>query len=306
MTLSVIIPVREDARIRECLEGLFAADPDVTEGLEVLVVDNGPSDEIRDIVAEFPAKYLVEPRRGSYAARNRGIEAASGEVLAFTDADCVPPAGWLREIRTAFEDRSCRLALGPSSGLDDSGVARWVQCIDDSRWSVVAQSTHVTYCDTRNLAGRREIFEIEKFDAELQNAGDLEFGLRMARRGELIRFVPRMETVHRNPTKLHSVLARGIRRGRGLEAVHRKHGSAARIGGSRQLLLLGRDIKPGLLRTLARSPWRQMGLIGLVLLLTGLTVVLSVLARSAVGERLGLGLFRTLDRASILFGRLLG
>ena len=76
MIPSVIIPVLADARIRECLEGLFASDRD-SASLEVLVVDNGPSEKIRAVVSEFPAQYMVEPRRGSYAARNRGIEQAT-------------------------------------------------------------------------------------------------------------------------------------------------------------------------------------------------------------------------------------
>lgn len=305
MTLSVIIPVRDDARIRECLKGLFASDPDITANLEVLVVDNGPSEEIRAVVSEFPAQYVVELRRGSYAARNRGIEQARGDILIFTDADCVPPPTWLRVIRSAFEDGSCRLAVGPSSGLDETQVARWVQSVDDSRWSALSQSSVVNYCDTRNFAGRREIFAAERFDPELLNAGDVELGLRLTRRGEPIRFLPRMKTAHRNPSTLRSVLRRGIRRGRGIEAVHRKHGLDVPISGARPFLLLGRDIKPDVLRALSRSPLREVGVTALAFLLMGLAVVLSILAQIRSGERLGRRVFRTLDRASILLGRLL-
>ena len=304
MTLSVIIPVLGDTRIRECLEGLFASDP-APASLEVLVVDNGPSEEIRAVVSRFPAQYIVEPRRGSYAARNRGIERAGGDILVFTDADCVPPPTWLREIRSAFEDRSCRLAVGPSSGLGEGPVARWVQSIDDSRWSALAQSSVVDYCDTRNFAGRREIFAEERFDPEFLNAGDVEVGLRMTRRGEAVRFLPRMGTAHWNPSTLRSVLRRGIRRGRGIEAVHRKHGVDAPISGARPLVLFGRNIKPTVLRALSRSPLREAGLAALSVLLMGLIVVLSILAQFKAGERLGPKVFRTMDRASILFGRLL-
>ena len=65
---------------------------------DVVVVDNASTE---DVAAAVPADerftLLVEPRRGSYAARNTGLGVARGEVLAFTDADCRPDPDWLTE-----------------------------------------------------------------------------------------------------------------------------------------------------------------------------------------------------------------
>src|SRR5690606_20439025 len=100
--VSVIIPVYNDpARLRLCLEALdrqsYPADR-----YEVLVVDNGSEPPVRDVLAEVLARrphvrLLEEARPGSYAARNLGISEARGDILAFTDSDCIPEARWIEE-----------------------------------------------------------------------------------------------------------------------------------------------------------------------------------------------------------------
>ncbi len=94
--VSVIIPVyNEPDNIRSSLSSIVDQTYPETR-YEVLVVDNGSTDETRTVVREFPVQLLVEDEvQGSYAARNRGIERATGEILAFTDADCVPEQEWL-------------------------------------------------------------------------------------------------------------------------------------------------------------------------------------------------------------------
>src|SRR5262245_13302207 len=97
--VSVIVPVRDGAEtIGTCLDALCALDyPERVH--EVIVVDNRSTDRTRQIVAGYPVR-LVEERavQSSYAARNRGVVAATGDVLAFTDADCVPDRAWLRAL----------------------------------------------------------------------------------------------------------------------------------------------------------------------------------------------------------------
>lgn len=94
------------------LDGLAELDP---APLEVIVVDNAPGE--RDCEQEVLAKgfrYVREDRKGLDNARNAGVRAARGEVLAFTDDDCVHPAGWLRHLAEAFEDPMVGALTGPA------------------------------------------------------------------------------------------------------------------------------------------------------------------------------------------------
>lgn len=96
--VTVVVPVYNDAgRIGDCLDLLTHQDypPDK---YEVVVVDNASTDETPRVVADHPVRRLAEPVvRSSYAARNVGVRAAVGSVLAFTDSDCRPRKDWLTQ-----------------------------------------------------------------------------------------------------------------------------------------------------------------------------------------------------------------
>lgn len=74
---------------------------------EVLVVDNAPgsgqTQAVLDTFDDIRLRRVREPRRGLSAARNRGVQAATGELIAFTDDDCLAEPGWLAALRAAFE-----------------------------------------------------------------------------------------------------------------------------------------------------------------------------------------------------------
>ncbi|QBX54629.1 glycosyltransferase [Nocardioides seonyuensis] len=96
-SVSVIVPVRDDPRLADCLQALrsqtYPADL-----VEVLVADNGSSPPVSESLGpECPARCVWEPSGGSYTARNAAVAASRGAVLAFTDADCLPASTWLEE-----------------------------------------------------------------------------------------------------------------------------------------------------------------------------------------------------------------
>ena len=93
--VSVIIPVRDDPRVATCLAAL-AGQTYPQERFEIVVIDNGRLGASARFVAPYANVGLFhEPAPGAYAARNRGVRHARGQVLAFTDADCIPTPRWL-------------------------------------------------------------------------------------------------------------------------------------------------------------------------------------------------------------------
>jgi GT2 family glycosyltransferase len=102
--VSVVVPVLNGERtLGDCLVSLLRTDyPE--ERREILVVDNGSTDRTAEIIKSLPVRYLREERQGAPAARNTGIKASRGELVAFTDADCVVTREWLGELVRAFDE----------------------------------------------------------------------------------------------------------------------------------------------------------------------------------------------------------
>ena len=80
---------------------------------ELIFIDNGSIDRSVEIVRKYTTiKLLYEPRRDPYLARNRGIETAQGQYLAFTDADCLIDCHWLAELKHGLEKLNADIVLG--------------------------------------------------------------------------------------------------------------------------------------------------------------------------------------------------
>ena len=123
--VSVVIPVRNRAPgLRQCLAALEGQSFPRAE-FEIIVVDNGSTDDLEGARRLFPAvRWLQEVAPGSYAARNGGLRQAAGEIIAFTDADCVPDAGWLREGVAALTDGSATVVGGEVPWIEPAGPRR--------------------------------------------------------------------------------------------------------------------------------------------------------------------------------------
>src|SRR5262245_5241730 len=115
MDVSVIIPVYNDiARLAVCLDAL-AQQSYPADRLEIIVVDNGSTPPVAQALAQqYPrVTFAHEPTPGSYAARNRGIQLATGTVIAFTDSDCIPSPDWIESGAAALSGTPhCGLAAG--------------------------------------------------------------------------------------------------------------------------------------------------------------------------------------------------
>lgn len=110
MLISAIVASRNRCRtLKPCLEHLCRAANEIPGACEIIVVDNNSDDNTRDVVAAFVrespelVRYLHEPRQGKSGALNRGMAAAKGTILAFTDDDCYVSQSWFRSIAEEFQ-----------------------------------------------------------------------------------------------------------------------------------------------------------------------------------------------------------
>jgi glucosyl-dolichyl phosphate glucuronosyltransferase len=130
--VSVIIPTRNRSRLLErCLESLTAQTAP-TSAFEVLVIDNGSSDDTAQVVAKFagrvPAlRHIWEPQPGLHRGRNRGMSEARGRVLLFGDDDIRATPTWVEGIAKAFERADVALATGNAIPDYEESPPAWLE-----------------------------------------------------------------------------------------------------------------------------------------------------------------------------------
>ena len=110
MLISVVIPTRNsEGKLSRTLQALYSG---THKPEEVIIVDGYSRDSTVKKAREFPVRVIYNPKVHAAAARNLGIEAANGEIIAFTDSDCVPEMTWLERIYSHFENDSALIGVG--------------------------------------------------------------------------------------------------------------------------------------------------------------------------------------------------
>jgi GT2 family glycosyltransferase len=208
-SVSIIIPTFNGAlRIGRCLGPLMRQTLG-REG-EVLVVDDGSSDNIAEVVGQYPGVRLIrQANAGPAAARNRGAAEAHGEILLFTDDDCVPASNWLEEMLEPFREPHVIGAKGVYRTHQGSVVARFVQLEYEDRYRLMANRDYIDFIDTYSAAFRREHFlEMKGYDTSfpVACAEDIELSYRMSRLGWKMKFVPGAVVGHTHPHSLSAYL----------------------------------------------------------------------------------------------------
>lgn len=172
---SVVIPAyNEEAFIGDCLTSLAAQD--FPGPVEIIVVDNDSTDHTSQVARSHGVTVVHEQARGVCAARHRGTQLASGEIVVSTDADTTFGPGWLSRIDRAFLADPARVAVaGPCTFVD---APLWGRVYTWTLFRLVNLICRLTgripYVSATNIAFRRSVWE--GYDTDATQGGD-EVGL---------------------------------------------------------------------------------------------------------------------------------
>jgi glycosyltransferase involved in cell wall biosynthesis len=267
LKVSVVVPVfNQESTIGYLLRSLVRLDYP-HENTEVIVVDNGSCDNTQRIVRQSPFTLLILPeKQSSYAARNLGISRSRGDIVAFTDGDCVVSPPWLGDLVDGFSESKVGGVAGTILPLQPTTIAERFQ-------AAVGEPSHrpnhrpLPYAVTANVAFRREVFKsIGNFDETLPSGSDIDFSLRMQKSKKYdMKFLKNKGIVfHRNKRGLRELLRAVQMKGYGYYHLTRKHpdifpgGSSGHVAGevlfpqriARELTL---SVREGLFFLLRRS-----------------------------------------------------
>ncbi|MGE3521598.1 MAG: glycosyltransferase family 2 protein [Candidatus Dadabacteria bacterium] len=201
-TVSIIIPVYNAAStIAICLDSIQRLNYP-KNAFEVIVVDNGSNDGSDRIARNYDIKLLYETTiQSSYQARNAGIAKANGNLIAFTDSDCVVAADWLSNLVKYWDDHTIGCFAGEILSYEPNTM---VEKFSD-HYGILSQPgvlnhPYMPYTATANCAYRREVFDIiGLFNPYLYSGGDADISWRMQKETEFnIKFIPEAKIYHKH------------------------------------------------------------------------------------------------------------
>jgi glycosyltransferase involved in cell wall biosynthesis len=261
-TIAVIIPVFNDvAGLERCLKAL-QKQTYPKELTDIIVVDNGSQADVAGCVARFAdVRLIVEQQPGSYAARNRGLSAATSVLLAFTDADCQPQPEWLTAAAEALHAGRTDAVVGGDVELYPLDPERptWTEIYElavgfPQRFYIEKRN----YSVTANLMTTRRVMDaVGPFDADLKSGGDKEWCHRAVRAGFPISFAPAARVLHPARRRFRQLVKKKLRQASGhLENASRGHARPVAYG-----IIMLKACAPPVMRMLRMRPMPQLSVV---------------------------------------------
>jgi len=218
--ISVIIPVKnEEEKITQCLEAVFDQS---LKAHEVIVVDGHSSDRTVARAKEFPVKVVYEDYGTVGGARQVGVLSAESEIVAFTDADCIPEKNWLENLVKEFDDG----IVGVGGGIRNIGEGVWEKSIALALDSFLGSANSVqdrvfkekklvkSISGCNSMYHKEDVLKVGGFNVKLSINEETELNKRLGMRGKLL-YTPDAVILHNQNRDLKEFAKRMYSFGRG-------------------------------------------------------------------------------------------
>jgi GT2 family glycosyltransferase len=221
-TVSVVVAAYNgEATLKECLTALEQLSyPDY----EIIVVDDGSKDATPEIIRQHSVRSIHIPNGGLSRARNLGVGAARGEIVAFIDSDAHPDPDWLYYLVCSLEEQHAAAVGGPNIAPPDAGfTAECVDCAPGNPTHVLLDDESAEHIPGCNMAYRKSaLVDIGLFDPTHRAAGDdVDVCWRLLVRGHRIAFSPTAVVYHHRRQTVRDYLRQ--QKGYGYAEAHLQH-----------------------------------------------------------------------------------
>jgi GT2 family glycosyltransferase len=231
-SVSVVVCTHNGAAtLHDCLEGIAALEyPDY----EVIVVDDGSTDATAAVAAEYGARVLTTAHRGLAAARNTGLAAAHGEIVAYIDDDARPDPDWLTFLAMSFATTPHVAVGGPNVAHPaDGAIASCVANSPGGPVHVLVSDTEAEHLPGCNSAFRKDALDaIGGFDRRFTAAGDdVDVCWRLHDAGLTLGFSPGAVVWHHSRSSVRAYWRQQVGYGRAEALLERKWPEKYNVGG---------------------------------------------------------------------------
>jgi glycosyltransferase involved in cell wall biosynthesis len=222
--ISVVVATYNRAvYLAQCINGICNQSYPI-ENYEVIVVDDGSKDNTPLLLKRYQRKYpqlrcvFLPENHGVSYARNRGVEAARGHLIAYIDSDCVPMSGWLARI-----EELCRGKLQVCLQGTQKDGGKWGSYNLHEGSELIHALRRLNRLDTKNLVLQRDIALTHRFDETLVASVDIDLGKKLIDGGISIQYDDSIWVTH-YVDAFSEVISRAKRWGRGQAQIYRKYG----------------------------------------------------------------------------------
>lgn len=229
--VSVIIPVyNAEKTLNRCLDSVLRQNyPDY----EVIVVDNNSKDKSRQIIKGFQKnsnrlKYVFEGCPSVAAARNNGISQASGEIMLFTDSDCIIPDDWIKALSEPIRNGSEQVVLGFEKNITDTYWSKRIQQANRSYFQKSIRGSYINTLDGKNFAIDASVMKKLLFDPQIRMLDDFDLYMRL-RKITRIKYLDSVKVGHYHKSSFKSTVKMNFARGFWSARIYQKYRSEENI-----------------------------------------------------------------------------
>ncbi|MBU1269030.1 MAG: glycosyltransferase [Nanoarchaeota archaeon] len=221
--ISIIIPTHNRSHdLKMCINNILKQK--INEELELIIVDDGSTDQTKKIVMSLckkhkHLKYLRQDNKGPAAARNLGAKIAKGDIICFTDDDCIPDKDWIKSVLRAHKKNRTVQVIGGLTRVDKNNRTGFItqHLTNSSIKQRFEEKERVIYFPTSNISLKKKVLEQFTFDEKFPFPGgeDLEFGWRLQKNKIKMLYDESIIVTHNLNPSLKSFLKRNYHYGIG-------------------------------------------------------------------------------------------